>query len=610
VNAPQRSSSAVKIDLLPPPKKLRLTGGKSGATRFARRIVSGLKSPEAYNLVIDRSGLLLEAETDSGFFHGKQTLAQLRAQFGSTLPCLRIVDWPDFPVRGFYHDVTRGKVPTLRTLLQLAERCARHKLNHLELYIEHTYAFRNHPEVWRGADPLTRDEILALDARCAELHIDLVPSFATFGHMYTWMRNEFPELNELEVDASRVPYSWRDRMQHYTLDCQNPRSIELVREIIREVRPLFRSRYFNICADETFDLGNGRNKPLADKIGKGQLYVEFLNQIMALVREAGATPLFWGDVISHHPEVIDEIGADAIALDWDYDGRPSGSRARLLAQAGRRFYVCPGTSAWEGWLPHFRKGYDNITRFTKHALNHGASGLLNTDWGDFGHIGGLGLSFPGLALGAACGWNVRSGALNQAAFAETISQTLLGDATGKLYGALSDYASLRKASWFLVIATYHPHTPHFPEDWFGPDRLPRELFKQPRATYERALAKMQKLAPQIERVLTRAKPDDALLAAEIRLGLLGQQLMEELFLCYFERSGRRGRLSIDPRATARKFAAFARQLRSVWLRRNKPSELWRIEEVLGAAQKDLESMAPARAKKLKTSASRVRLRKR
>ena len=86
--------------------------------------------------------------------------------------------------------------------------------------------------------------------------------------------------------------------------------------------------------------------------------------------------------------------------------------------------------------------------------------------------------------------------------------------------------------------------------------------------------------------------------------------MEELFLCYYERSGRRGRLSIDPRATARKLAAFARQLRSICLRRNKPSELWRIEEVLEAARKDLESMAFAPAKKLKIATPRVRLRRR
>ena len=600
----------MKIDLLPPPRKLQLLGGKSRATRVTRRTISGLKSPEAYRLTVDRSGILVEAETKSGFFHATQTLAQLRAQFGPTLPNLRITDWPDFPVRGFYHDVTRGKVPKLRTLLQLAERCARHKLNHLELYVEHTYAFKHHPEVWRGADPLTREEILALDARCAELHIDLVPSFSTFGHMYTWVRNKFPELNELEVDASRVPYSWRDRMRHYTLDSQNPRSIELVREIIREVRPLFRSRYFNICADETFDLGNGRHQALANKIGKGRIYVHFLNQIMAAVREAGATPLFWGDVISHHPELISGIGADAIALDWDYHARPSGSRARLLSRAGRPFYVCPGTSAWEGWLPDFRKGYDNITRFAKHALHYGAIGLLNTDWGDFGHIGGLGLSFPGLALGAGCGWNVRSAALNQAAFAETISRHLLGDASGRLYGALSDYASLRKASWFLVIAIHQPHTPHYPEGWFGPDGLPRELFDRPRATHERALSKMQKLAPPIKRLLARAKPEDALIGAEIRLGLLGQQLMEELFICYYERSGRPGRLAIDPRATARKIAAFTLQLRSVWLRRNKPSELWRIEEVLGAVRKDLESMDPDAAKKLKKPVPRVRLKKR
>lgn len=582
------------LGLLPSPKRIRRAKGSTSSTRVTRRLLPAGPSSksDAYRLTINSSGVHLESATEAGLFYAEQTLAQLRERFPRRLPFLIIDDWAHYPVRGFYHDVTRGKVPRLRTLLQLAETCARHKINHLELYIEHTFAFARHPEVWRDADPLTREEILALDARCAELHIDLVPSFSTFGHFYTWIRNAVPELNELGPERSREPYCWRDRMQHYTLDCQNPRSIELVREIIREVRPLFRSRYFNICADETFDLGNGRNKELANKVGKGRLYVDFLNQIMATVRELNAIPIFWGDVIAHHPELVGEIGEDAIALDWDYDSRASGTRARMLEKAGRRFYECPGISGWAGWLPDFTCGFRNIILMAKHGVNHGASGLLNTDWGDFGHIHTLGATLPGLVLGAACGWNPGSSELRLNRFSETASRAIFGDSTGKILGLLSEYAACRKARWLMICCTYQPHTRNYPQDWFDPDTgFPREFFNFKRSVYEKALRTMRALGLRIERLLARSQPQDSLIVPEIRVGLLGQQVLEEIVLCLYERSGRKGRLAVKPRDTITRIRQLKRDLRRVWLKRNKPSELYRIEELLDAVVHDLQRPA-------------------
>ena len=38
------------------------------------------------------------------------------------------------------------------------------------------------------------------------------------------------------------------------------------------------------------------------------------------------------------------------------------------------------------------------------ALAHGATGMLNTDWGDNGHLQYLPISDPGLAFGAAMSW--------------------------------------------------------------------------------------------------------------------------------------------------------------------------------------------------------------
>jgi hypothetical protein len=42
------------------------------------------------------------------------------------------------------------------------------------------------------------------------------------------------------------------------------------------------------------------------------------------------------------------------------------------------------------------------------GLKHGATGYLNTDWGDHGHLQYLPFSYPGLAAGAAISWCLQS----------------------------------------------------------------------------------------------------------------------------------------------------------------------------------------------------------
>ena len=50
-------------------------------------------------------------------------------------------------------------------------------------------------------------------------------------------------------------------MQHHTVDVSGGRAIELIKAMIEEYMALFATDKFNICADETFDLGKeNRNR--------------------------------------------------------------------------------------------------------------------------------------------------------------------------------------------------------------------------------------------------------------------------------------------------------------------------------------------------------------
>ncbi|MBR0307083.1 MAG: hypothetical protein IIX07_09755, partial [Lachnospiraceae bacterium] len=64
---------------------------------------------EAYKLQIDEMGIHIIAGSEAGAFWAIQTLKQIFAN-GDDVPYLEISDKPDFEHRGFYHDITRGKI--------------------------------------------------------------------------------------------------------------------------------------------------------------------------------------------------------------------------------------------------------------------------------------------------------------------------------------------------------------------------------------------------------------------------------------------------------------------------------------------------------------------
>ena len=70
-------------------------------------------------------------------------------------------------------------------------------------------------------------------------------------------------------------------MAHYTLDASAPEAFR--REMIDEFIPLFSSDKFNICCDETFDLGRGKTG-LAAEIGEGKLYLYFVRELIEHLR--------------------------------------------------------------------------------------------------------------------------------------------------------------------------------------------------------------------------------------------------------------------------------------------------------------------------------------
>jgi hypothetical protein len=394
--------------LVPAPRRISRQAGALALTK--RRTLPKAAGPEVrvgagpglaaqgYRLVVTPSRVLIEAADAAGAFYAKATLEQVvraAAPVGE-IPAMTIEDAPDFAERGVMLDISRDKVPTMATLLDAIDLLASLKVNRLQLYVEHTFAYREHPRVWRDASPLTGAEIERLDAYARERHIELVPNQNSFGHMERWLRlPEYAPLAEVAEPSG----------DYMSLCLVDPRSIELLAGLYDDYLPHFTSRSFNVGCDETIDLGKGRSAAEVAARGVGGVYLDFLLKIHGLVAERGRRMQFWGDIVLEHPELIRELPGDAVALNWGYEAdHPFAAEGERFAEAGLTYHVCPGTSTWLSLAGRTSNAIANLEGAARAGRAHGAAGLLVTDWGDCGHWQPWPVSFLGLTYGAAMAW--------------------------------------------------------------------------------------------------------------------------------------------------------------------------------------------------------------
>jgi hypothetical protein len=440
--APGADADKLPLGQLERDLALRLPRRGEGAVDVRVARDAGVGGAEAYRVTIRPAEIEVAASSDAGAYYGVQTLRAMLAAGGggggasgaggpsgassggaagdggasgggaaaAEIPCGVIEDWPDFPRRGVYLDCSRGKVPKLDTLRQLVERLAHWKVNELQLYVENVFTFRKHPAIGVGYSPFAPEEIIALKDHCRAHHIRLVGSLASFGHMERIL--ELPAYRHLGEMAG-----FRGLTGGTTLCPLDEGSIALVADLYSEFVPLFDAVDFNVCCDETWELGKGRSQAEAQRVGLGRVYLDFLLKLRQLCGKYGKRMNAWADIVLEHPEMLAELPKDIVMLNWQYSANgPRIARSAEIADAHLPLVVCPGTSGWLSHGSRLTNAVANVANFAAEGRRCGAEGLLNTDWGDDGHRNPLGASLHGFAHGAAHSWH--GVAVNDAMFTE------------------------------------------------------------------------------------------------------------------------------------------------------------------------------------------------
>lgn len=246
-----------------------------------------LNMDEAYKLTVEANGVTIQATTDRGVFWGLQTLSQLQQEYPKgRIPCMEILDWPSFKVRGWMQDVGRSYL-SMEELKEQIATLSKYKINLFHWHLTENQAWRLESKIYPelvAAQNMTRmegkyytqAEAKELQAYCKRYNMVLLPEIDMPGHSAAFMRT-------------------------FGVDMQTAEGTAILKELIDEACGVFDEvPYLHIGTDE----------------------VEFTNptfcdEMVAFIRERGKKVVSWSPGWPYKAGEID------MTQMWSYRGKPT-----------------------------------------------------------------------------------------------------------------------------------------------------------------------------------------------------------------------------------------------------------------------------------------------
>lgn len=348
---------------------------------------------EGYVLGTEKDRVMVISETPNGLFYGCATLLQLLQQAESReVPSVLIVDWPLLELRGISDDMSRGQVSTLADMKRIVRQLGLLKLNFYSPYIEDIFEFKKYPDIGLERGRISLDEARKLVAYAKKYFVDIIPTFETLGHQ----ENLF--LNPQYLKYAEFPGA-------HAFNVSSEETYMLLQDMIDELVGVFPSKYFNMAADESWDVGRGASKQRVEQLGIATVHAQHYRRVYDMLKNHGRTVLMYGDILLTHPDILPQIPKDIVIVDWQYHADVQYPSTQMFADSGFQFIVSPASWNFVNPFPQYQTAVPNIKTFINDGYRSGAMGALNSTWGDYGGETFRELNWYGYAWGAECSWS-------------------------------------------------------------------------------------------------------------------------------------------------------------------------------------------------------------
>jgi hypothetical protein len=267
------------------------------------------------------------------------------------------------------------------------EALAKQGINVIILEVDYNFAFKSHPELRRGKEPITREGARRFAELCKKFGIRLIPQFQSLGHQ-SWKAETFTLLTVYpQFDLTPGAFPNNEGIYCREWDPLNPEVWRIVFRLMDEIIDAFNADAIHVGMDEVFLLGSDKSPSTKGK-DPAALFAKAVNELHGhLVRKRRVEMLMWGDRLIDAAKydygeweaakngtapAIDLIAKDIIICDWHYEPRDSYPSIQMFIEKG--FRVLP-----TGW-----NKVDGTTAFINHSRKHTSPkmlGYLFTTWG-------------------------------------------------------------------------------------------------------------------------------------------------------------------------------------------------------------------------------------
>ena len=351
---------------------------------------------QGYILVSKESKLIIEASTHQGMFYGIQTLIQLlnSSQDKLSLNQLIILDFPALKIRGISDDISRGQTPTIENLKKFIKELSHYKINHYYLaYMQDMFKFTKHPDIGRDRGSYSKEDIIELLSFAKKHFIELIPIFQTTSHWENilhnpkyWKYGEFPGSNSLNIANEEI--------------------YELLDDMISELSEAFKSEYFHLGADESWDVGKVASKDLIENTGIGKAYLNHYKRIYGIAKSHGYKKIIlYHDILYKYRDVLEGLPKDMIIMYWKYNTQKNHPILKKIKNYGFPLIVSPSIMDFNRIFPSIDKYEKNIMNIIKFGHKNGVIGEITSSWGDYRNKELRENRFYGFIFSALVGWN-------------------------------------------------------------------------------------------------------------------------------------------------------------------------------------------------------------
>jgi hypothetical protein len=217
---------------------------------------------------------------------------------------------------GLMLDVARMAVPKIETLEKYILILSLLGYNYLGLYLEDVFEVDNEPKFGYMRGRYTQAELKRLDNYAAKLDFDIVPYVQSLAHLASiFKHHEYGTIKDID-DILLVG---------------EQRTYELIENMLKTTKKVFRSKEINIGMDEAWMLGLGKYLQKYGYQDRLKIMFEHLEKVNAICVKYAYQPSMWADMFFHlvgghyfndHVEFSDDITSkipkNIKLIYWDY----------------------------------------------------------------------------------------------------------------------------------------------------------------------------------------------------------------------------------------------------------------------------------------------------